>query len=487
MHLILYTSLGTTKQQVPEHQWWAKAHRNLGGHFLGRLRGKNPLHYAYFDPLSDGLKNALNASHGEGFMFGVSMRSIMCCVRRFLCGLLLLSLIAATAVAQSGNPIKVGFSAQLTGALASSGNANLLAQQIWAEEVNARGGLLNRPVELVFYDDQTNASLAPGIYAKLLDVDKVDLLMGAATNIIVAAMPLIIERNKLVMTLVALGVNDAFHYPRYFQSASWGPNARSILSESFFASARGLDPKPQTVALVGADAEFSGNVLEGARANAKQSGLRIVYDKTYPPNTTDFAPVIRAIAATSPDLVFIASYPLDSVGLIRAARELGLKTRLIGGGMVGLQYASIKSQLGENLNGVVNYELWAPGSKMQFPVIEEFLKKYQARAREKGADQIGYYQPPFAYAAMQVLEQAITATGSLDDGKLADYIHGHTFKTIVGDLAFDERGEWATPRVLQVQFRDISGNGLDQFIKGRTQVILYPAEYKDGELRPFAK
>jgi branched-chain amino acid transport system substrate-binding protein len=400
---------------------------------------------------------------------------------------LLCRLMVGVAAAQTETPIKIGFSAQLTGALASSGNANLLAQQIWAEEVNSRGGLLNRPVELVYYDDQTNASLAPGIYAKLLDVDKVDLLMGAATNIIVAAMPLIVERNKLVMTLVALGVNDAFHHPRYFQTASWGPNARSILSESFFAAASDLTTKPRTVALVGADAEFSSNVLEGARANAGKSNLRVVYDKSYPPNTTDFSPVIRAIAATNPDLVFVASYPLDSVGVVRAARELGLKTQLIGGGMVGLQYASIKTQLGESLNGVVNYELWVPGAKMKFPGIEPFLQKYQARAREKGADQIGYYQPPFAYAAMQVLEQAITATGSLDDGKLADYIHIHTFKTIVGDLAFDARGEWAKPRVLQVQFRNINGTGLDQFITGRTQVILYPSEYKDGAPQPFTK
>lgn len=418
-------------------------------------------------------------------MSGERARSVRS--RGLLSALLLSLLLIGPAAAQSGNPIKIGFSAQLTGALASSGNANLLAQQIWAEEVNARGGLLNRPVELVYYDDQTNASTAPGIYAKLLDVDKVDLLMGAATNIIVAAMPLITERNKLVMTLVALGVNDAFHYPRYFQTASWGPNARSILSDSFFAAASELSPKPQTVALVGADSEFSGNVLEGARTNAKKSDLRIVYDKTYPPSTTDFSPVIRAIAATNPDLVFVASYPLDSVGIVRAARELGLKAQLLGGGMVGLQYASIKTQLGENLNGVVNYELWAPGPKMKFPGIEEFLRKYQARAREKGADQIGYYQPPFAYAAMQVLEQAITATGSLDDGKLSDYIHAHTFNTIVGDLAFDERGEWAKPRVLQVQFRNISGAGLDQFLQGKTQVILYPPEYRDGSPQSFAK
>jgi branched-chain amino acid transport system substrate-binding protein len=82
---------------------------------------------------------------------------------------------------------------------------------------------------------------------------------------------------------------------------------------------------------------------------------------------------------------------------------------------------------------------------------------------------------------------AITATGSLDDGKLSDYIHAHTFNTIVGDLAFDERGEWAKPRVLQIQFRNVSGAGLDQFLQGKTQVILYPPEYRDGSPQSFAK
>src|SRR5262245_26891252 len=99
--------------------------------------------------------------------------------------------------AQTGEPIKIGFSVSLTGGLASSGKAHLMSKQIWAEELNAKGGLLGRPVKLVYYDDQTNAATVPGIYAKLIDVDKVDLLMGHATNLIVAAMPLIIERKKL--------------------------------------------------------------------------------------------------------------------------------------------------------------------------------------------------------------------------------------------------------------------------------------------------
>jgi branched-chain amino acid transport system substrate-binding protein len=403
-------------------------------------------------------------------------------------GLGALTALCCNAAARAADPIKIGFSVSLTGGLASSGKANLLAQQIWRERVNADGGLLGRPVDFVYYDDQSKADTVPGIYAKLIDVDKADLLMGAATNLIVAAMPEIMQRQKLVMVLVALGSNDEFKYPRYFQTAAWGPDAKGVIGRAFFEVAKTISPRPKTVAIVGADTEFSNNVMTGARAIAKSEGFDIVYDRTYPPTTTDYSPIVRAVQAANPELVFVASYPLDSVGLVRAATELGLKAKLFGGAMVGLQYATFMQQLSDKLDRVVNYHLYVPSPTMKFPGIEEFLKTYQARAPQQGTDPLGFYQPPFAYAAMQVLEQAIKATNTLDDGKLADYIHKNEFDTIVGKLRFDEKGEWAKPRLLMVQFQNIDGNNLDQYRTPGKQVILYPPEYKDGELQqPFSK
>jgi branched-chain amino acid transport system substrate-binding protein len=393
-----------------------------------------------------------------------------------------------SAAAHAADPIKIGFSTSLTGGLASSGKANLLAQQIWQEKVNAAGGLLGRQVDLVYYDDQSKADTIPGIYAKLLDVDKVDLLMGAATNLIVAAMPEIMQHQKMVVVLLALGSNDEFKYPRYFQTGAGGPDTKGVISNAFFEVAKGISPRPKSVAIVGADADFSNNAMTGARANAKKDGLNIVYDRTYPPGTTDYTPIVRAIQAANPDLVFVASYPLDSVGIVRAATELGLKAQMFGGAMVGLQYATFLQQLSEKLDRVVNYHLYVPGPTMNFPGIEDFLKVYQARAAAQGTDPLGFYQPPFAFAAMQVIEQAVKATHSLDDGKLADYIHKNEFNTIVGNIRFDAKGEWATPRLLMVQLQNIQGSGLDQYRTPGKQVILYPPQYKDGQLQyPFAQ
>ncbi len=396
--------------------------------------------------------------------------------------------LAWSASTQAADPIKIGFSTSLTGGLASSGKANLLAQQIWAEQINATGGLLGRQVTLDYYDDQSRADTVPGIYAKLLDVDKVDLVMGAATNLIVAAMPEIMQRQKMVVVLLALGSNDEFKYPRYFQTAAWGPDTKGVISNAFFDIAKTISPRPKTVAIVGADADFSNNAMTGARANAKKDGFDIVYDRTYPPGTTDYTPIVRAIQATNPDLVFVASYPLDSVGIVRAATELGLKTQMFGGAMVGLQYATFLQQLAEKLDRVVNYHLYVPAPTMNFPGIEDFLKIYQARAAQQGTDPLGFYQPPFAYAAMQVIEQAVKATGTLDDGKLADYIHKSEFNTIVGNIRFDAKGEWAKARLLMIQYQNIDGNNLDQYRTPGKAVILYPPEYKDGTLQqPFSR
>ena len=126
--------------------------------------------------------------------------------------------------ARAADPIKVGFSMALTGGVAPNGKQNLLALEIWRDDVNAKGGILGRPVELIYYDDQSNPNNVPGIYTKLLSVDKVDLLLGPyATNMIAPAMPVIMQANKLTISLLAIGVNRHFNYSKYFSMVPVGP------------------------------------------------------------------------------------------------------------------------------------------------------------------------------------------------------------------------------------------------------------------------
>jgi branched-chain amino acid transport system substrate-binding protein len=397
------------------------------------------------------------------------------------------SSLAAPAIAQN-KPFTIGFSMNLTGGLAVSGKGALLASQIWEADINAKGGLLGRPVKLVYYDDQSNPSTVPGLYTKLLDVDKVDIIASSyGTNIVAPAMPIVMQHDRTFFSLLGLAVNSEFHYKRYFSmTPTGGPEPKQSFAEGFFEVAVEQNPKPMTVAICGADAEFPRNAMDGARALIKKHGLKSVYDKTYPPNTTDYTPIVRAIAATNPDIFLACSYPPDSVGLIRASHEVGFKPKIYGGGMVGLQATSIKTQLGPLLNGIVVYDFWLPWAKFASDEGREFLKKYEAKSAEAGVDILGYYLPPFAYSRLQVIEQAVKATGGADDAKLAEYCSKNTFKTLVGDVAFNDQGEWAVAQVLAVQFQGVNGNGLDQFRDPKTEVILWPKKYKTGDIAyPF--
>jgi len=387
----------------------------------------------------------------------------------------------AHAPAKAQQPIRIGFGMSLTGPLSANGKSALLAMKIWEEDINAKGGLLGRPVKLVYYDDQSNPSTVPGIYTKILDIDQVDLIVGGyATNMLAPAMPIAMRKKKVLIGILGVAVNSEFKYSGYFAMIPSGPDPKPAFTKGFIELAMAQNPKPQTIALVGADMEFSQNTLEGARQTAKAAGLKIVYDKTYPPANTEFVSIVRAIQATNPDLVVIGSYPLDSVGMVRAVNEVGFKPKMIGGAMVGLQATVFKTQLGPLLNGWVNYDFWLPLKTMEFPGVMEFIKKYQVRAPGEGVDPLGFYIAPWGYGYLQVLGQAIEATKSLDDAKLIDYMHKATFKTILGDVKFGADGEWVQSRVLQVQFQNIKGNDIGQFRDVSAQAIVAPEKYKSG-------
>jgi branched-chain amino acid transport system substrate-binding protein len=372
--------------------------------------------------------------------------------------------------------------------VAQNGKQLIIALELWRDDVNAHGGLLGRPVELVYYDDQSNPGNVPGIYTKLIAVDKVDLLLGPyATNMAAAAVPVIMEHNMTTISMLAIGVNRHFHYSRYFDMIPVGPEGTKAFSRGFFELAAAQNPKPQTVALVAGDAEFSKTAADGARENATAYGFKIVYDQSYPPSTTDFAPVVRAVQAANPDIVFVAAYPPDTVGIVRAAAEIGLTPKMFGGTMIGLLITPIKLQLGPILDGIVIMQSFVPAPTFDFPGLADVLKRYREQAAGQKIDPFGYAFVPFGYSAGQVLAQAVAATNSLDHAKLADYIHGHTFHTVVGDISYDAAGEWSKARNVFTQFQNVTAGDLEQFSNGKVEPILWPPQFKTGTMiYPYA-
>jgi branched-chain amino acid transport system substrate-binding protein len=391
--------------------------------------------------------------------------------------------------AKAADPIRVGMTMALTGGVAPIGKQVLAALQIWRDDVNAKGGLLGRPIEFVVYDDQSNPANIPPLYTKLIDVDKVDLLIGPyATNMVAPAIPVMMQNKKTTIGILANAANSKFHYDQYFSMLPTGPEPQKAFAYGFFELAAGVTPRPKTVAIVAADAEFAQNAADGARMSIKEiGGFDLVLDQKYPPSTTDYTPVMRAVQALNPDIVFVAAYPPDSVGIVRAANEIGLTPKMFGGTFIGLLVTPIKVQLGPLMNGIVNNEVFLPAKSLTFPGTTELLTKYQAAAKTQGIDPMGWAFAPLAYAAGQTLEQAVEGTKGTDQVALAAYMHSHTFHTVVGDIAFGKDGEWAKSRVFFTQFQHVTGNSLDQFKDTTHEVVVWPNEYKTGDMvYPYA-
>jgi branched-chain amino acid transport system substrate-binding protein len=301
-------------------------------------------------------------------------------------------------------------------------------------------------------------------------------------------MPVVMQKNMVYMGLFGTDVNANFKYDRYFATIPNGPDGKRAPTLGFLEVAAAMSPKPQTIALVAADAEYAQTVIAGARETVAKLGFRTVYDRSYPPSTVDYSPIVRAVNAANPDVICIASYPPDSVGLIRASSEIGIKPRIFGGAMIGLGFTPIKAQLGPLLNGIVNYETYVPEPTMKFPGVDEFLKTYQEKAPAAGVDLHGFFLPPFAYSQMQVLAQAVTTAGAIDHAKIADALRKGTFNTIVGEIKFGPGGEWQKNRTLTVQFQGIQPGNVDQFKQAGKAVILHPNESKSGNLiEPYTK
>lgn len=384
-------------------------------------------------------------------------------------------------------PLRVGFSIAQTGGLAAGGKSGLLAFEIWRDHVNAAGGIAGRPVELVVYDDQTNASSTPAIYSKLIDIDKVDILLSPyGTNVAGPTIPIAKERGRVIFGMAAIGLNQALGYDRYFSMGPWGPDPK-LTYQYFFDLVRQKGLKK--IAIIAADAEFQQNAADGGRQLIEQHGLELVYDQSYPANTTDFSGLLQALQQAAPEVVYVCSYPPESAAIVRGIDEIGLpdSIQMFGGGMVGLQNANFLESLGSQLNGIVNYDIFSIQPNMIQAGANEFLAAYAERAAEAKVDPLGHFLPPYWYAAGQVIKAAVEATGGVDDAKLAEWLHGNEVPTIVGPIRFGQNGEWSENRVLMVQYQGVASGDVEQFRKPGKVAIVAPEKFKTADLvTPFA-
>ena len=198
--------------------------------------------------------------------------------------------------------------------------------------------------------------------------------------------------------------------------------------------------------------------------------------------------MVRALQASNADIVVVCSYPLSSVNMVQAVKEANYNPKMIGGAMVGLQATVFKNKLGPKLNGIVNYETWVPTEKMMAPAAA-FFKKYQAQAGAAKVDPLGYYLGGWGYAYINMLGEAIAATKSVNDDKIADWLRKTPHKTIMGDWSYGPGGEWTKSGMMQVQYHGIKeGAGLDVWKGMSYQTVLTPASLATGKvIYPYEK
>ena len=391
--------------------------------------------------------------------------------------------------AAAADPIRIGLSLSLTGPTSPAGKQVLAGLEIWRDDVNAKGGLLGRPVKLVYYDDQGSPANAPGIYAKLMGVDKVDLLIGPySTNVIAASLPAIIQAKRTTIGIFGLGANKEFKYPRYFSMNSQGPSPANY-SKCVFDLAMEQTPKPTRVALIGADVEYSRNALDGARENAKKHGLEIVFERTYPLATTEFTSIVRAMQAANPDVVFGATLPVDTVGIVRAANEIKFKPKMIGGAMLGLLVTGIKQQLGAADQRLHQQRVLHPGAQ---PAVRRHQgddgRVPEARAR-----------PRHRSAGLHLSALRLRGGADPGEGRVGDQVvrrrdargvhpqdhlrHGDRPDRVRRERRMDDAAHHLHPVPGHHGRRPRPVPGLV-----KRQVVVYPREYKAGSLvYPFEK
>jgi branched-chain amino acid transport system substrate-binding protein len=342
-----------------------------------------------------------------------------------------------TGSAASGEPIKIGASLPLTGDFSEPGVAAQQGYQIWQQLVNAKGGLLGRPVKITVKDDQSDQNAVVTDYNALIQQDKVDLLLGTFSSLLNLPASAVAERNRMLYVEPAGGSPEMFS--RGFKYLFFAQQATAEHQADLFSQwAAGLpaDQKPKTAAYVIADDPFGGPVAEGIQKQLEAAGVQTVYSKVYPPETTNFDAIASAVASKKPDVIAQGSAGLaDGVGLDRALIKVGYSPKQLFQASTPSFADQFSNAIGiDNTEGIfyaVSYHVDAPT-----PGNKEFLAAYRAKFKtdppEDAAD---------GYAAAQVLQAAVEAVGSIDDQEaLANWLRDNSVDTILGKLSWDDTG-----------------------------------------------
>ncbi|WP_374304310.1 amino acid ABC transporter substrate-binding protein [Ferrovibrio sp.] len=362
-----------------------------------------------------------------------------------------LGLITGSAQSQQSNPIRIGSTLALTGPLSATALVHKLVGDIYVEDINNRGGLLGRKVEWIVKDDQSKPDVARTLYEQLVTSDKVDLLMGPyATGAILSAMGVAQRYNKMLIHHT-FGIPSLAKYDMHFPAWSLGPDPGTTVSNTLFDALAASPKPPKTIAVVTSKFPSVHFMSLGAREVAKKRGLQEVLFLEWEFGNRDFGPIAARVKDAKPDLVFVGDIGLEGNMLLEAMKKLDYEPPLHFH-LYPAPGPMATAPEGKNALSVTIFEEHAPYTNN--PVAAKFVATYNERAKAAGFPYTKVeVQAAASFTAWQLLEAAVTATKSLDDRKLADWLKANQVPTIQGVLRFDRGNNFGDDlmRIKQVQ------------------------------------
>jgi len=338
--------------------------------------------------------------------------------------------------ASSKGPITIGVSLPLTGDFSQPGTQARRGYEVWQKMVNQEGGLLGRQVKLKITDDASNQDTVVSDYTRLITQDKVDLVLGTFSSLLNFPASAVAEKNKMVYVEPAGGSPDMFTRKfkyLFFAQPATAPHQADVFVD--YIKSLPAAQRPKTAAFATQDDPFTRPVIESMEKQLTGLGVKSVYSKVYPADTANFQTTASSIAAKKPDLVAQGAVFEDGVGLVRSLKQVGYSPKMLFQTSAPSNAGQYSSGIGAaNTEGVFYTVSWNENAKT--PKNPEFVKAYASQFKNEAPAE----DAADAFAAAQVLEQAVTKVGSLDQTKIADWLHNNEATTILGPLTWDATG-----------------------------------------------
>ena len=353
----------------------------------------------------------------------------------------LIAALSSGARAAESTPIKIGTTQALSGHYEKFGTEQLRGLQMWVADINARGSLLGRPVQLIHYDDASRNANAEAGVRKLVEVDGVDFLVGPYSSSLTLKASAVAEELNVPMVASAASADEIWE--RGYRNIFGVDTPASNYLEGFRAA---RDAGASSLALLYARTPFAEEVAAGLRKKAAADGLKILLDEGYPPEQLDFSATAKRLKGVDADIILGISYLEDSIAIVRAIRAEGVKPGMLAF-TVGPALREFGDRLGDQAEGVVGVVQWL--RSVPLPGAQDFAYRYRKRYGHNPG-----VHAAIGYSAGQVIESAVRLAGTTEHDAVREQLRTMYFRSLLGLYKADDTGRQVGKSNYLLQWQD---------------------------------